>query len=301
MAGWIGRTLAGSGRPTGGLDRALEAGYHVFRDLVYTPAFMAMLPAVDGRFGLDLGCGEGHNTRPLVRAGAEVVALDTSRPFIEAAASKLATDPVHPRRRRDPAVRRRELRLRHRLHELDGLIADPETTLREVAVVLKTPRGSRKFSIVHPMTSTQGEMDPRILCAVLADGDRRLLLDDPVTETWTFGAAPEEIQRALRISPMHAARGGLVGGVRGAGFVIDAGIGEPCADDARRDHPEVADTRIVPVPLHSPRPERTDFEPPRTRRHPVVPSGGKVRRVRTSIFARVARRPGAVGALPAAE
>ena len=38
-------------------------GYDVYRDLVNTPAFLGMLPAVKGLRGLDVGCGEGHNTR----------------------------------------------------------------------------------------------------------------------------------------------------------------------------------------------------------------------------------------------
>jgi 2-polyprenyl-3-methyl-5-hydroxy-6-metoxy-1,4-benzoquinol methylase len=33
---------------------------------------------VDGKFGLDLGCGEGHNTRQLAKLGADMVALDIS-------------------------------------------------------------------------------------------------------------------------------------------------------------------------------------------------------------------------------
>jgi hypothetical protein len=40
-----------------------RAGYDVNRDLVNTPAFLAMLPDVGGLVGIDLGCGEGHNTR----------------------------------------------------------------------------------------------------------------------------------------------------------------------------------------------------------------------------------------------
>jgi hypothetical protein len=35
------------------------------RDLVNSPAFFAMLPSVSGLRGIDVGCGEGHNTRLL--------------------------------------------------------------------------------------------------------------------------------------------------------------------------------------------------------------------------------------------
>ena len=98
-----------------------RAGYDVYRDFVNTPAFFALLPEIAGRFGLDVGCGEGHNTRLLAEAGAEIVALNTSRQFIDAAAAEhgrafrfvLADGAVLPFADAD-------LRLRHRLHEPDG-------------------------------------------------------------------------------------------------------------------------------------------------------------------------------------
>jgi len=47
-----------------------RAGYDVFRDYLNTPAFLELLPGVDGLSGLDIGCGEGYNTRLLVGRGA---------------------------------------------------------------------------------------------------------------------------------------------------------------------------------------------------------------------------------------
>ena len=56
------------------------------RDLVDTPAFFELLPRVDGLVCLDLGCGEGHNTRLLAGKRARVAALDVAESFITAAA-----------------------------------------------------------------------------------------------------------------------------------------------------------------------------------------------------------------------
>jgi hypothetical protein len=42
-----------------------RAGFDRYRDLVNTPAFFGLLPQVDGLTCLDLGCGEGYNTRLL--------------------------------------------------------------------------------------------------------------------------------------------------------------------------------------------------------------------------------------------
>jgi 2-polyprenyl-3-methyl-5-hydroxy-6-metoxy-1,4-benzoquinol methylase len=64
------------------LSRSSSAGYDVYRDFLNTPAFFAMLPDVDGLSGLDIGSGEGHNTRLLAQRRALVTAIDISKAFI---------------------------------------------------------------------------------------------------------------------------------------------------------------------------------------------------------------------------
>src|SRR5438552_13518109 len=59
-----------------------RAGYDVYRDYLNTPAFFAMLPDVEGLAGLDIGCGEGYNTRLLARRGARVTGIDIAEVFI---------------------------------------------------------------------------------------------------------------------------------------------------------------------------------------------------------------------------
>ena len=62
--------------------RLARAGYDSYRDLVNTPAFLAMLPEVRGLRGLDIGCGEGSNTRVLAERGARMTAVDIAETFI---------------------------------------------------------------------------------------------------------------------------------------------------------------------------------------------------------------------------
>jgi hypothetical protein len=45
--------------------RHARAGYDIYRNGLNTPAFLDMLPPVRGLCGLDIGCGEGSNTREL--------------------------------------------------------------------------------------------------------------------------------------------------------------------------------------------------------------------------------------------
>ena len=59
-----------------------RAGRDVYRDHFNTPAFFEMLPDVAGMHGLDIGCGEGHNTRLVARRGAKVTAVDIAETFI---------------------------------------------------------------------------------------------------------------------------------------------------------------------------------------------------------------------------
>src|SRR5579863_7976144 len=71
---WEGNALAWT--------RLSRQGWDVYRDAVNTPAFLDLLPDVTGKTGLDVGCGEGHNTRLFARRGARMFAVDVAPRFI---------------------------------------------------------------------------------------------------------------------------------------------------------------------------------------------------------------------------
>jgi SAM-dependent methyltransferase len=226
-----------------------RAGYDVHRDLVNTPAFLGMLPSVAGRRILDLGCGEGHNTRLVAHGGADVIAVDISERFVRAAVELTV-----------PGIRYvvgDGAELPFVSSCFDGVtafmslmdVADPERTLGEIARVLR-PGGFVQLSIVHPATST-----PVRHWIVDDDGERGALAvagyfdEGPLHETWTFGAAPPEVRAVVRPFEITYARrtlSGWLNAVLAAGLEITA-VAEPHADEpTAREHPEVADTRIVP-------------------------------------------------------
>lgn len=91
--------------------RPARMGCDILRDWVNTPAFLEMLPDVAGLRGLDIGCGEGHNTRLVAGRAAKMTAFDISRAFVQQArayerrrpgasarAGRFAGDRLHPHR-----------------------------------------------------------------------------------------------------------------------------------------------------------------------------------------------------------
>jgi len=60
-----------------------RAGHDIYRDYLNSPAFFEILPDINGHKGIDLGCGEGYNTRLLADRGAFVEAIDIAQGFIE--------------------------------------------------------------------------------------------------------------------------------------------------------------------------------------------------------------------------
>ena len=57
-------------------------GYDNWRNLINAPAFQRMLGDVAGLAGLDIGCGEGYNTRLTAARGAKMTAFDISAKFV---------------------------------------------------------------------------------------------------------------------------------------------------------------------------------------------------------------------------
>lgn len=68
-----------------------RAGFDHYRDGLNTPAFLAMLPEVDGKVGLDLGCDEGRNTRLLA---ARMTGIDISPAFVRYASEAEEPNPL---------------------------------------------------------------------------------------------------------------------------------------------------------------------------------------------------------------
>ena len=238
--------------------RHARAGFDVCRDWVNTPAFLAMLPAIAGLRGLDIGCGEGGNTRELARRGAAMTALDMSPTFLRHAREAEVAEPLGIE-----YVRADAACVPFADEAFDFATAfmslmdmpDQVAALAEACRVLR-PGGFLQFSILHPCfvpphRRVLREADGTTVRAIEVGGYFDTI--DGRVDRWWFGAAPPE-ERArvpsFQEPRFHRTLSAWVNLVVASGLVLEQ-LGEPCADDATAAAmPAVANTRVAPLFLH---------------------------------------------------
>jgi ubiquinone/menaquinone biosynthesis C-methylase UbiE len=179
-----------------------RAGYDVYRDHLNTPAFLAMLPDVNRLTGLDIGCGEGHNTRLVSRRGARMTAIDIAENFIAHAQRTEHAEPLGIDYRVASAV---ELPFADQTFDFaTGFmslmdIPEIERVFAEAYRVLK-PGGFLQFSISHPCFDTphrRNLRDARGVTYAIEVGDYFRKLNGTVME-WLFRGAPPQAKSGLR-------------------------------------------------------------------------------------------------------
>ena len=232
-------------------------GYDKYRDHINTPAFMNMLPDVTGLRGLDVGCGEGHNTRLVAQRGARLAALDIAGRFIRFAQAQEALEPLGITYLRASTV---EMPLADA--SFDFVMAtmsmmdvpEQDRAVREVARVLK-PGGFFQFSILHPCFMT-----PRFKWVLDETGQRVAMecgdyfnQEQGTIEEWIFGSAPDELKERFakfRIPRFFHTLSTWLNMLCAAGLSIEE-TAEPFAgDDSIAIHPKLASTRVIACFLH---------------------------------------------------
>jgi len=234
-----------------------RAGFDVARDHLNTPAFFSMLPPVRGLCGIDIGCGEGYNTRLVADRGARVTALDISEIFLR-----------HAHRQEEAEARG----IRHVCGSATALpfagesfdfatafmslMEFPETdaAMAEVYRLLK-PGGFLQFSITHPCfnTNTRKNIYDDAGATVGVQIGGYFDSTDGVVSEWMFGrvrAAYGDTCPPFRVPEFNKTLSEWVTLIIAAGFRIEA-MQEPCPDDAvLEEHPYLRPCRVAPFFLH---------------------------------------------------
>jgi ubiquinone/menaquinone biosynthesis C-methylase UbiE len=237
--------------------RLVRAGYDVYRDHLNTPAFLSVLPDVRELRGLDIGCGEGANTRALARLGAHVAAVDVSETFVRYAAEAEALEPLGIHYHVASAVA-----LPFPDHAFDFATAfmclmdipENDRALAEAFRVVR-PGGFFQFSISHPCTDTPHRRNLRD-----AQGRTHALeiggyydQSKGRVETWLFKAVPESLRATLRpfqVPRFQRTLSFWLNTVVAAGWTIER-VEEPTAsDDVVQRCPYLQDTQVAPFFLH---------------------------------------------------
>lgn len=235
----------------------VRAGYDHYRDGLNTPAFFGMLPDVEGLSGLDVGCGEGHNTRLLAERGARMTGIDISETFVRHAREAETAHPLGIDYRLASAV---ELPFEAASFDFASAfmslmdIPETERVLGEVFRVLR-PGGFFQFSITHPCFDTphrRNLRDESGLTYAIEVGDYFEGREGEVKE-WLFFAAPPEVRGGLspfRTPIFMRTMSSWLNTLVEAGFALER-FGEPYpSDEAVRERPGLQDAQVVAYFLH---------------------------------------------------
>jgi len=238
-------------------------GYDRCRNLINTPAFFKMLPDVSGLRGLDIGCGEGYNTRKAAKRGAIMTAIDISETFIKYAKDSEELEPLGINYQIANAV---DLPFPddhfHFIIATMSLmdIADHKKALSEVFRALK-PNGFFQFSIVHPIStgiwewvrdendnirSSDGTLQPRKIGFVIKDYFKRV---EGEIEEWIFSAAPKEMTEKMekfRIPRFNHTLSEWLNLLISTGFTLEEFCEPYASDEILKEYPEEYDSRIAP-------------------------------------------------------
>ena len=237
--------------------RLARAGHDLYRDHLNTPAFFEILPAVKDLAGLDIGCGEGHNTRLLAQRGARMTAIDISPKFIDHAKALETADPIGIDYRLASAVA-----LPFPSGQFDFATAFmcfmdiPETApvLAEAFRILK-PGGFLQFSITHPCFDTPHRRNlrtPEGQTYAIEVGNYFQSTDGRVDQ-WTFSGMPAAVRTDVRkfdVPRFHRTVSSWLNLMIAAGFSLER-IEEPAPTEAALSAcPTIRDAQIVAYFLH---------------------------------------------------
>ncbi len=233
--------------------RQARAGYDVYRDALNTPAFLDMLPPVAGIDGLDIGCGEGGNTRQVAALGARMTGIDVAPTFIRHAREAGGDITYVEGDAHALPFGDRSFDFATAFMSLMDM-PQPDKALTEANRVLKSG-GFLQFSILHPCFVPPHRRTIRRLDGTTQAVEIARYFDavDGEIDRWWFGATSPAERATIgpfQVPRFHRTLSAWVDMIVAAGLVIEK-LGEPMASEAvAAAQPVVEDTRVVPIFLH---------------------------------------------------
>jgi len=228
-------------------------GYDRCRDLFNTPTFMRMLPDIAGLRGIDIGCGEGHNTRMLAEKGASMCGIDVAPTFIRYAQEAEAEYPLGIDYQIASATA-----LPFRDAEFDFAtafmsfqdICGQEEAVSEAFRVVKQG-GFFQFSITHPCFQTpkwKWVHDEEGRRSAMIVGDYFAMDGKCHVDEWIFGAAPAELKQKypkFKVPYYKRTLSSWLNLLIRNRFTIEE-LAEPTPDDdTLAANPQEADARVI--------------------------------------------------------
>jgi SAM-dependent methyltransferase len=237
--------------------RHARAGYDIYRDGLNTPAFLDMLPPIHGLSGIDIGCGEGSNTRELARFGARMHAIDVAPTFIRHAHDAETAEPqgiaYFVADATDLPFASASFDFATAFMSMMDM-ANHGTALREAARVLRAG-GFLQFSILHPCFVPPHRRvlrEPNGATRAIEIGGYFDTIDGRIDTFWMTNAPPEErdMTEPFRIPRFHRTLSEWVNLIVEPGFVIER-FGEPRVSlEMANIQPALEDTLVAPLFLH---------------------------------------------------
>jgi ubiquinone/menaquinone biosynthesis C-methylase UbiE len=229
-----------------------RAGYDTYRNHLNTPAFLEMLPDIRGLKGVDIGCGEGYNTRLLTEKGAHMTALDIADVFVHHAHRENKACGMDIHSLNASAV---ELPFSAACFDFATAfmslmdIAETEEVISEAFRVLK-PGGFLQFSIMHPCYDTPHRVKlehENGIAYAYEVGDYFHEMQGDV-QVWQFSAAlADQMQRfePFKVPRFTRTLSHWINLLLDTGFIIER-LAEPHpSDQVVAEHPNLQDAQVV--------------------------------------------------------
>jgi ubiquinone/menaquinone biosynthesis C-methylase UbiE len=222
----------------------VRSGFDFYRELYTLPAFLDFMPDIAGQRVVDLGCGEGSNTRRFAQLGGRMSGIDLSPEMIDHARRKEAEEPfgityeIGSFSELSPFADEQFDGALSTMALMDG--PDLPSAMRAAFRVLK-PGGFLCFSVLHPCfitPATRWLTDEEGTHLGLRVG--RYFETTPFVEHWRFTRRPHMKELQPSVEPFEVPRfprtlSDYVNAVSEAGFRM-VKIEEPRPDEeiARR-------------------------------------------------------------------